>query len=331
MDLSALIFVALAVAWVVYLVPKVLRYHEDDAATRNVDGFSDRLRVLARRDAVSSKESALVAEGRSKQAEPEPVKDDAAVVEESDLVDHAEQIEQPAEPTPAPRADRIDRAVRPSGRPAERPVLTPEERRRRRLRRAAAQRAAARRRRVLAVLVLAVVTVVALASAGVLAWPWTTAPTALVVAWLVLCRVMVRRERAVRVRRRRTTLADTVLADELAEDDAPVAPVVPVAEEQTDLDVALADDPRTDEIPVVSAAAEVDNGWTPVPVPLPTYVAKAPAGRTVRTIDLDSTGVWSSGRNEADSALAREAEAQRAEQQSSSEKDADQQRRASGS
>lgn len=326
MDLSALIFVALAVAWVVYLVPKVLRYHEDDAATRNVDGFSDRLRVLARRDAVSSKESALVAEGRSKQAEPEPVKDDAAAIEESEPVEQPEQVEQPAEPTPAPRADRTDRAVRPSGRPAERPVLTPEERRRRRLRRAAAQRAAARRRRVLAVLVLAVVTVVALASAGVLAWPWTTVPAALVVAWLVLCRVMVRRERAVRVRRRRTTLADTVLAEE--GNDAPATPTVA---EQTDLDVALADDPRTDEIPVVSAAAEVDNGWTPVPVPLPTYVAKAPAGRTVRTIDLDSTGVWSSGRNEADSALAREAEAQRAEQQSSSEKDAEQRRRATGS
>ena len=29
----------------------------------------------------------------------------------------------------------------------------------------------------------------------------------------------------------------------------------------------------------------------------------------MRTIDLDSTGVWTSGRSEADSALAREAEA----------------------
>ena len=50
-----------------------------------------------------------------------------------------------------------------------------------------------------------------------------------------------------------------------------------------------------------------------MPVTLPTYVGKASAGRTVRTIDLDSTGVWSSGRNEADSALAREADQQRAD------------------
>ena len=43
---------------------------------------------------------------------------------------------------------------------------------------------------------------------------------------------------------------------------------------------------------------------------LPTYVTKAPAARrTVRTIDLDDTGVWTSGRTQADSALAREADA----------------------
>ncbi len=47
---------------------------------------------------------------------------------------------------------------------------------------------------------------------------------------------------------------------------------------------------------------------TPLPVTLPTYVSKPAARRTVRTIDLDETGVWSSGRSESDSALAREAD-----------------------
>ena len=42
---------------------------------------------------------------------------------------------------------------------------------------------------------------------------------------------------------------------------------------------------------------------------LPTYVSKPTARRTVRTIDLDATGVWSSGRSESDSAIAREADA----------------------
>ena len=56
-------------------------------------------------------------------------------------------------------------------------------------------------------------------------------------------------------------------------------------------------------------AAPTPSMWDPLPVTLPTYVSKpAAARRTVRTIDLDATGVWSSGRSESDSALAREAD-----------------------
>ncbi len=54
--------------------------------------------------------------------------------------------------------------------------------------------------------------------------------------------------------------------------------------------------------------------WDPVPVTLPTYVSKPVATRSVRTIDLESSGVWTSGRTEVDAAIAREAdEAARAE------------------
>ena len=49
--------------------------------------------------------------------------------------------------------------------------------------------------------------------------------------------------------------------------------------------------------------------WDPVPVTLPTYVTKpAATRRTVRTIALDDSGVWTSGNTAADSQLAREAE-----------------------
>lgn len=272
MDLSSLIFVALFVAWAVYLVPKALRSHEEETDSRSVEGFSDRLRVLARRDAVSASESVLVSGEMP------------AVVDE-----------EPAAPTPAPRAPRPARTVG----------------------------AAQRRRRVLSVLLLANVVLVALAVGKIAPVALVAVPATLLVAWLVACRLMVRREQAARVaavRKRRRTLADEVIeAEDVAGD---------LAEEP----VALSDD--TDEIPVVVAevveepvAGPVVEGWTPVPVTLPTYVAKAPAGRTVRTIDLDSTGVWSSGRNEADSQLAREADAQRAQ----GEADADVERRASGS
>lgn len=302
MDLSALIFVALAVAWAVYLVPKALKYHEEDSANRSVDGFSDRLRVLARREAVSASEAELVPAGRKPSTVA--VEEPAAPAEPEVAYD-----EEPAAPTPAPRAPR----------PASRPDLA---------RRLAARRAAERRRRVFNVLVLLNLVVAGLGIGKVIALAWIAGPAILLVAWLVACRLMVRRERAARAaanRRRRRTLADEAIADEDAESADEPAEVVAVAGEFD------ADD-NTDEIPVVTAALleeePVVDGWTPVPVPLPTYVAKAPAGRTVRTIDLDSTGVWSSGRNEADSQLAREADAQRA--QADADVAADE-RRASGS
>lgn len=142
----------------------------------------------------------------------------------------------------------------------------------------------------------------ALAASGRIGWLWLAIPVALVVAWLVACRLMVRTERARRaapVRKRRTTLADEEIAAEDAETE--------VADESTQppvLDVDANDD--TDEIPAVAVKPGT---WAPVNVPLPTYVDKAPAQRTVRTIDLDSTGVWTSGRREIDSEIAREAEA----------------------
>ena len=82
------------------------------------------------------------------------------------------------------------------------------------------------------------------------------------------------------------------------------------------------------EAPAVVAApvVPVPGGWDMVPTTLPTYVGKPAAQRrTVSTIDLDSTGVWSSGRNDEDSALARSAE-----KSAKTARDADDARRASG-
>lgn len=302
MDLSALIFVALAVAWVVYLVPKALRHHEEDAVSRSVDRFSDRMRVLARRDAVSAREAELVTSTPS--AEPAEAAPSAEPVEAP--------TKQPAAPTPAPRAVRS-------------PVA----------RRAAARRAAQRRRRVLGTLVLLTLVVAGLAVGGVLATPWIAAPLTLLAAWLVACRLMVRNERAARAavlapaRRRRRTLADEEIAAEDAASEADTAPEPDLPAEPGGVVAELADD-DTGEIPAITAEVADNDGWTPVAVPLPTYVAKAPAGRTVRTIDLDATGVWSSGRNEADSQLAREADAQRSADAAAAAADPDE-RRATGS
>ncbi len=48
MDLSAIIFVVLAIGWAAYLIPMALKHHDHQAMSRPVDTFSDSVRVLGR-------------------------------------------------------------------------------------------------------------------------------------------------------------------------------------------------------------------------------------------------------------------------------------------
>lgn len=60
---------------------------------------------------------------------------------------------------------------------------------------------------------------------------------------------------------------------------------------------------------VVVSVPTVDGGslWDPLPVTLPTYVTKRRATRTVRTIDLNEPGAWTSGHTAEDSRLVADA------------------------
>lgn len=228
--MDALIFVAVAVAWAIYLIPKALSHHEESLRSRSVDRFSSSMRVLARREAVDRHNARLVMQpGRG-----------------------------------------ATRAVVTSKGPGPSPAET-------RARRAAAKRATKRRRNVLGVLTLSLLTIVVLAATSVIAWGWVAVPVALIAGWLVLCRVMVKGERAARV------------------------PAAPVETAETESD-PLEDTGAIERV-------EDPDMWDPVPMQLPTYVDAPAAQRTVRTIDLESTGVWSSGRSESDSEIVREAEA----------------------
>ena len=264
MDLSALIFVALAVAWAVYLVPKALHHHDDVVRTRSVDRFSHTMRVLARREPISRRSARLVVT---------PGK-------------------------PAPQAE--------AGVPAAPP--TPAQLR---ARRAAARRATKRRRNVLALILVANVAVAGVAGFGLVSWWYVAIPAALLVAWLVACRIMVKGER------RGLVPAARMPVEQPDEDDEAVEVVdAPARRTAEDPEDSGAIDPLADT--AAGMAAVVDPAlWDPVPVTLPTYVGKpAATRRTVRTIDLDATGVWTSGRTDADARLAREAdEAERAARQ----------------
>jgi hypothetical protein len=274
-DLSPLIFVALAVAWAVYLVPQALKHHDEVVRSRSVDRFSHTMRVLARREPVSRTSSRLVVTpGRTPSAPVVTTKASASSA------------------TPAGSTGETAPASKP---------LPPA------VRREAARRAARRRRRVLIALTLGLLAVVVLAAASVVAWPYVAIPSTLMVAWLVACRLMVRRERGVSgplsriptvpLAARTEAAGAAEESEALSEDTAEGAVVeAPLAEP------AAGPDPHVPD----PAAPGL---WNPVPVTLPTYVSKPAAERrSVRTIDLDATGVWTSGRTDADAALVREAE-----------------------
>ncbi len=272
MDLSALIFVALAVAWAVYLVPKALKHHDDVVRSRSVDRFSHTMRVLARREPVDRRRTRLVVSpGRA----------------------------------PAPPVVTTKARTAPQDQPAP-------------LERPTARSAARRRRRVLGAILLALAATGTVAGFAVIHWAWVAIPFTLLLGWLVACRLMVRQERNQRF--------DTSLLrpSRRVAETAPEIGVVegePVAEVEEP--VAHDDFEDTSQTPAITDPSL----WDPMPVTLPTYVTAPPASRrTVRTIDLDSTGVWTSGRTEADTVLAREAD-----QAERARRGRDEQRRATGS
>ncbi len=242
MDLSALIFVALAVAWAVYLIPKALRHHDDVVRSRSVERFSHTMRVLARREPVNRRDARLVvAPARAKSS--------------------------PVVTTKGPVRVEVNRET--------------------------AKRATRRRRRVLGLILLANAAVVTVAAFAIIDWWYVAIPAGLLIAWLVACRLMVRRERTVRVQRNSAVSTPVKTAGEPTLDESP-------AEAES-----WDDDAPTGQTPAIADPSL----WDPMPVTLPTYVGKPAAERrTVRTIDLDSTGVWTSGRTDADAQIAREAD-----------------------
>ena len=288
MDPSAFIFVGLAVAWAAYLIPKALEHHDAGARSRSVDKFSHTMRVLARREAVDRSKTQLVT-GR-KPAGPPPSAAPAAPAAPS-----AADASAASEPSEAEQTGFFAATIRTGLIPAQRPN-----------RGSAAATAARRRRRVLgALLVLTALVGAVVAGRVVSAW-WIVAPIALLVGWLVACRVMVKNERAVRRPARPAARR-------------PVAPPVPsqapaAAGPDEAADVPSAREAMTGSMQRVAEAEPIasGDGWELVPVTLPTYVSKPQARRAVSTIDLDSTGVWTSGRTAADSALAQQADAVRA-------------------
>lgn len=278
-----MIFACVVVMWVAYVVPLVLRRYDDASKTSSLGSFSSLSRVISRpsSDEVSRSDSTTRAAVIKAEAKPQESVTETAPAAEIPDEDH----------------ETVTEFWGGSSRgAAPRPVN-----------RAAARIAARRRRRVLITLLTSLVVVAGLAVAGIIAAPWVAAPAAVVVAWLVACRIQVRGERGLRKpsrreaqRRAADSAADaeeTVVLSGQFEDVEPDRPhvmaVEPLAANALDEQLVIA-------VPSISTTGEAL--WDPLPVTLPTYVTKPRVGRTVRTIDFGQAGAWSSGHVEADDA-----------------------------
>lgn len=191
---------------------------------------------------------------------------------------------------------------------------------RRSLDRPAARLAARRRRRTLLTLLATTLIVSGVAGFGVIAPYWVAAPVALVISWLVACRVQVRGERGLarpKVARPRMAGLKKVRRPKLpmpklARKERPLAlsseeeDTIIVSGQFEDIDpgrkhemenVALEADALDDQIVIAvpSMSTTGEAMWDPLPVTLPTYVTKPRAGRTVRTIDFSQPHTWTSG------------------------------------
>jgi hypothetical protein len=276
-DLSGIIFVVLALAWAVYLIPKALKHHDEIARTRSIDRFSTAMRVLARREPVNRRNARLVV-------------------------------------TPARDAGRVllpTRAAEPVAAEASGPRPTPPA-----TRRAAARAAARRRRHVLIGLLVVDLAVAVLAAVAVLVWWSVLVPVSLTAGYLYLCRRQVTRENDASWEVPGSSPVEQPVDGSVAPRRA-IRIEAPYGTPQSArvVETEVSPDEDTIQIPVaaldtVAVSVEtVDGGslWDPLPVTLPTYVGKARAARTVRTIDLSAPDTWSSGRDDADSALVEQA------------------------
>jgi hypothetical protein len=169
--------------------------------------------------------------------------------------------------------------------------------------RESARRAARRRRRVLAVLLLALVAVSVTSYLAYTPWWSTAVPGGLVVVFLVVARLTVRAQQV----RRAAPVQPESRASAPAVEPSTSQTAAPV-EVEPDLGREDTQGLSREQLAEAVAAPVLDEGglWDPLPVTLPTYVNKARARRTVRTIEI--TGITSSGHDAADTELARTAE-----------------------
>jgi hypothetical protein len=161
---------------------------------------------------------------------------------------------------------------------------------------------AVRRRRVLAALLLALLLTSALAPLTAMPWWAPLVALSAIVGWLVHCRLQARtrtvvsRTRQAARKRSRSRLMRFDALERLMTVRRELA--AERAAEETRWEEA-GEAIRREQAAEQAERSAAEGGWTPVPVPLPTYVTKPVAPGRAGTIDLTRPGAWTAAQEAA--------------------------------
>jgi hypothetical protein len=270
-----------------------LRRQDELNEARPTERFSTAIRLLSGRAAMERR----VAKARGESVEPvDGTTDDASEDDLADAVDVRDLAVPATEVRPAARASHPAHHAHPahSGHAAAHPGV-PNPR----------AKVLARRRRTTTLLFLAFTVGAIAAAVGGLALLWApAAPAVLLTLYIGQMRRQERRRFEVRIDQRHAAEA----ARRLRARPAPAAeevpaPAAPAAEEPApsprtaDRRALVEQTDHAEWVDQQRAQQSGDDGWDPVPVPLPTYVTAPVAPRTPGGIDLNAPDTWSSARS----------------------------------
>jgi hypothetical protein len=263
MGTTGLIYVAIVAAWAAYLVPMLLKRGDEVSRRRSATKYSSSdARVLARNNDVQSRSKYVVRPAGAASSGDAGAGSGSGVGSGPGAGSGSHQ--EPVGTDSSPPARYIPNRAR--------------------------RVAAMRRRRVLSILTLSLLSVTALAGLEILLW-WTVAvPATLIVAFVVLTRVQLRRQ----ARERAALAAERRARAEAHHDCGPAT--APSPDHEMTVEVKLPTSEPAEPVATPSEPA-AEGLWDPVPVTLPTYVMKEKAPTpTVRTISLSGPEVFSSAR-----------------------------------
>lgn len=306
---SGLIYAVIVGAWAAYLVPMWLRRQDELNEARPTERFSTAIRLLSGRAGMERRYAkARDLKNGSPSGSARPGHDDPGA-EGPDATGPADEAASGHDADEAGRP--VD--VRGLALPVTEVDLRPEQRRARpdapTISKARA-RLLARRRRTTTVLFLAFSAGAIVAAVGGVAFLWAPAvPGVLLSLYIRHLRKVERRrfeftmdqrraaEAARRLRERpRPAAAAPRAAEPAAERERP-RPAAEPSPRSADRRALVEQTDHAEWVDQQHDQSTPDDGWEPVPVPLPTYVTAPVAPRTPGSVDLGAPDTWSSARS----------------------------------